>query len=70
MTHPYNPIPLLEILTDEDPLQLAWMLDEQVQILIGYAEHERIAYSDISTQVHLLRLLRDGFLKSAGKGWK
>lgn len=70
INEPYNPIPLIELLIVEDSLQLATMLDEQVQVLISHAEHEQIAYSNISDQVHLLRLLRDAFLKSAGKGWK
>lgn len=70
MNAPYNPLPLLEALLEEDLLQLADMLDEQVQVLVSHAEREGIGFAHISDRVHLLRLLRDAFLKSAGQKWR
>jgi len=64
-----DPRPLLELLKNEDLLQLARVLDDQVQLLANHTTNEGTFY-DLSTRVHVLHLLRDAFLKSAGKSWK
>lgn len=64
-----NPQPVLEMLKSEDVMQLATVLDRQVQVLVDWHEKEA-GYVDLSTQVHVLRLMRDALLESAGWSWK
>lgn len=61
----YDMTPLINLLSDEDPEEIAWLLDEMIMIWISYAEDQGQYYRQMSNRCHVLRELRNAFLKTA-----
>lgn len=56
----YNPQPILDLLGEEDPLEIANCLDEMLNIMVQYHEHE-CSKDNLANRYHMLQLLRNTF---------
>ncbi len=53
--------PLEKLLDEEDPLEIAWLLDELMLILVHYGELSGQRYIHLSDYYHLAREVRNAF---------
>lgn len=68
MTDPrYNLSVLQDLLTDEDPLEIAHHLDDVLYVLVAHSEYEG-HLSELGHRYYLIRALRNTFLQIANPG--